>query len=322
VRLVEREAGLGHFRALASLGEQLEPAVESGLGVLVERFPTEGHPLYLLATATPDAAARRALLDRCLERVPAHRAAWTAARAGGDPRAPSELRRLAPAFPLVYRFDERVALYGATLRRAPGEAGGLYLSLYWEALAPIGETLEASIQYRSTSAQRTHVGRLSYLLGQGIRPNHTWRVGECVVDVLHLRLPAGRERVAVDLTVRPGWRYQDDEDHPTMLTARHPSGSARTRALIASAAIAELPEARRDLLQAKRRDPIHYRLYDVAADPSETRDLLDAEPEVFRSMHATLLPLLERKWSAIGEGPEAEVPGATRERLKAMGYVE
>ena len=107
-----------------------------------------------------------------------------------------------------------------------------------------------------------------------------------------------------------------------MLTARHPSGSARTRALIASAAIAELPEARRDLLQAKRRDPIHYRLYDVAADPSETRDLLDEEPEVFRSMHATLLPLLERKWSAIGEGPEAEVPGATRERLKAMGYVE
>jgi len=195
-------------------------------------------------------------------------------------------------------------------------------SMGWEALAPIGETLEASVQYRSTSAQRTHVGRLSYLLGQGIRPNHTWRVGECVVDVLHLRLPAGRERIAVDLTLRPGWRYQDDEDRPTMLMARHPSGSARPRALIASAAIAELPQANRDLLQAKRRDPIHYRLYDVAADPSETRDLLDEEPEVFESMHATLLPLLEREWSAIGEGPEAEVPAATRERLRAMGYVE
>lgn len=295
--------------------------VAAQLEVLAERFPAEGHPLYLLARGTRDPEGRRALLDRCLERVPYHRTALVAASRGEKPRP--ALEQIRPARPLDYRFDDRVHLYGANLRRAPEGAGGLYLSLYWEALAPVGETLEAVVQSRTTKGGETRTFHLRYLLGQTVRPSHTWRIGECIVDVLHLRVPNDAERVTVDLVLRPGWRYDDeDKKDPVVLVARHSSGSARTRVLIASSALADLPRARRDLLAAKRRDPIAYRLYDVQADPAESNDLVAAEPEVFAQMQATLLPLLEQDWTTRAEGPKADVPAATQERLRALGYAE
>jgi arylsulfatase A-like enzyme len=308
-------------------------SVDAQLGVLVERFPTEGHPLYLLARRARDPEARQALLDRCLERVPFHRAALAAASAGEKRRAAlaaasqgakarPALERLQAARPLDYRFDGRVHLYGANLRRAPEGASGLYLSLYWEALAPVGETLEAIVQARTTTRGESRTFHLRYLLGQTVRPSHTWRIGECIVDVLHLRVPDDAERVAVDLVLRPAWRYDAEEKDPVVLIARHSSGSARTRVLVASAALADLPRAGRDLLRAKRRDPIAYRLYDVAADPAEANDLVAAEPAVFAEMHAALLPLLEHDWTTREEGPKADVPAATQERLRALGYAE
>jgi arylsulfatase A-like enzyme len=67
-------------------------------------------------------------------------------------------------------------------------------------------------------------------------------------------------------------------------------------------------------------------LYDLEADPSESRDLAAEQPDRVRALAARLeaervrlgLPPLDR----VGEGATAEVDEATKERLRELGYVE
>jgi arylsulfatase A-like enzyme len=67
-------------------------------------------------------------------------------------------------------------------------------------------------------------------------------------------------------------------------------------------------------------------LYDLEADPFESRDLAAERPEQAAALHARLeaerarlgLPALDQ----IGKGGAAEVDEATKERLRQLGYVE
>jgi arylsulfatase A-like enzyme len=69
-------------------------------------------------------------------------------------------------------------------------------------------------------------------------------------------------------------------------------------------------------------------LYDLAADPGETRDLAAERPADLARMQSRLaavseqigLPALDAPLSAGGGAPEMDE--ATREQLRALGYVE
>ena len=69
-------------------------------------------------------------------------------------------------------------------------------------------------------------------------------------------------------------------------------------------------------------------LFDLAADPGETRDVAAEQPTDLANVAAHLheisvaidLPALDRPLLAEGEQPD--VDDATRERLQALGYVE
>jgi hypothetical protein len=70
-------------------------------------------------------------------------------------------------------------------------------------------------------------------------------------------------------------------------------------------------------------------LYDLAADPAETRDVAAERPADLAAVTARLhevsvaidLPALDRPLLAEGE-TKPDVDEATRERLQALGYVE
>ena len=71
-----------------------------------------------------------------------------------------------------------------------------------------------------------------------------------------------------------------------------------------------------------------FLLYDLAADPGETRNLAHERPEALRRMRARMdgvqaslgLPHLDAPLAAGDEAPELD--DATRERLRALGYLE
>lgn len=325
-RLVERDLGFAHYAALADLaanGDLAQP-----LATLARRFPAEGHPLYLLALGAAAEETRRELLESCLARVPWHRGAAAAlAGSSGRSRAVEVLDALTPPLALDYRFENCVRLFGAALERAPDGTSGLDLTLYWEALAPLGEPLEAVVRVRSSSPGGTAEGQLSHLLGQGVRPNHMWRVGECVVEVVRLPSPPSADRVVVELSLHRGDAYDEPRKdtarrESSVLVARHSAGVTRARVRIASAALTDLPRAPLDRVAAKRRSAIWYHLYDVGVDPAETHDLVEERPEDFAALRDELIALLERDWTVLAEGPDVEIPAATVERLRAMGYAE
>jgi arylsulfatase A-like enzyme len=62
-------------------------------------------------------------------------------------------------------------------------------------------------------------------------------------------------------------------------------------------------------------------LYDLSADPAETRNLAKALPDVTREL-AALLDEFERSDPDPERKPEFEIDEATRERLRALGYTE
>jgi len=62
-------------------------------------------------------------------------------------------------------------------------------------------------------------------------------------------------------------------------------------------------------------------LYDVRADPGETRDLLGAGDDP-APLHAAALAFLERQRAAAGPARAAAIEGETVEALKALGYIE
>jgi arylsulfatase A-like enzyme len=69
-------------------------------------------------------------------------------------------------------------------------------------------------------------------------------------------------------------------------------------------------------------------LYDLAADPGETRDIAAERPEALREMRARMqsviasldLPALDAPLAVGEDAPELDE--ATRERLRALGYME
>jgi hypothetical protein len=69
-------------------------------------------------------------------------------------------------------------------------------------------------------------------------------------------------------------------------------------------------------------------LYDLAADPGETRDLAAERPADLARMQARLaevsaeigLPAIDAPLATEGAAPELDA--ATRERLRELGYVE
>jgi arylsulfatase A-like enzyme len=99
-----------------------------------------------------------------------------------------------------------------------------------------------------------------------------------------------------------------------------------SRAMYAQSA----PAFNRDWLRAVRRG--RYKLiintkhgmrtlYDLRADPAETRNLAEALPDVTREL-AALLDDFERRHPDPERESEFEIDEATRERLRALGYTE
>ncbi|MDJ0786593.1 MAG: sulfatase-like hydrolase/transferase [Myxococcota bacterium] len=65
------------------------------------------------------------------------------------------------------------------------------------------------------------------------------------------------------------------------------------------------------------------RLFDLIEDPGETRDLLEARPEVAERLRQTLAAHRERPRPELAPAPEAEpLDPETREALRALGYLE
>jgi len=62
-------------------------------------------------------------------------------------------------------------------------------------------------------------------------------------------------------------------------------------------------------------------LYDLSADPAETKNLAEALPDITRKL-AVLLDDFERRHPDPDREPEFEIDEATRERLRALGYTE
>ena len=62
-------------------------------------------------------------------------------------------------------------------------------------------------------------------------------------------------------------------------------------------------------------------LYDLSADPAETKNLAEALPDVTTEL-ATLLDDFERRHPDAEREPELQIDEATRERLRALGYTE
>ena len=67
-----------------------------------------------------------------------------------------------------------------------------------------------------------------------------------------------------------------------------------------------------------------YRLYDLAADPHETRDLGRERPAVVRRLRARLWEIFdpEQPLVAAPEERPVELDEATQRRLRALGYVD
>jgi arylsulfatase A-like enzyme len=62
-------------------------------------------------------------------------------------------------------------------------------------------------------------------------------------------------------------------------------------------------------------------LYDLSADPAETQNLAELQPDLTREL-AALLDDFERRHPDPEREPEFEIDEATRKRLRALGYTE
>ena len=60
-------------------------------------------------------------------------------------------------------------------------------------------------------------------------------------------------------------------------------------------------------------------LYDLAADPHETENVIARHPDVAARMKREILDRLERERVA---APEVEISPEVREQLRALGYLE
>jgi arylsulfatase A-like enzyme len=63
-------------------------------------------------------------------------------------------------------------------------------------------------------------------------------------------------------------------------------------------------------------------LFDVRADPEEMKDLAAAEPVIVAAMRARLEAIVAAAEAGAPPGETAEFDPVTRERLKALGYVQ
>jgi len=64
-----------------------------------------------------------------------------------------------------------------------------------------------------------------------------------------------------------------------------------------------------------------HELYDLSADPAETQNLAESQPDLTREL-ASLLDDFERRHPDPEREPEFEIDEATRARLRALGYTE
>ena len=62
-------------------------------------------------------------------------------------------------------------------------------------------------------------------------------------------------------------------------------------------------------------------LFDLAADPSETRDLAGAQPAVAQAMSARLASIRAQGGATSAANPSAPIPEETVRRLRSLGYV-
>jgi len=70
------------------------------------------------------------------------------------------------------------------------------------------------------------------------------------------------------------------------------------------------------------RMPAPVQLFDMDADPDERNNLARQHPAVVKRLRSQLEDISDRIKSAAYAAQESEVDDATRERLKALGYVE
>jgi len=64
-----------------------------------------------------------------------------------------------------------------------------------------------------------------------------------------------------------------------------------------------------------------HELYDISADPEENRNLVEKEPEVARSFHSRLSPLIEDSRKALTT-TAPKMDDDLKSHLKALGYIQ
>jgi arylsulfatase A-like enzyme len=290
---------------------------------LARRFPNQGHLDFLLAGLAPSGNDERELLRACLEKTPFHRPALAQLASQNDEVSRRVLDRLIPSNPRQARFGGVVALSGYDL--CVGDSCA-YLTLYWRAEAASSLLLAANLSITGKKTEGDSTEKyITWYIGGEQKPTHGWQLGETVVETIRLPIDSAVIELSITLWLGEGWREAYAAGlGPFTVTSGNGKEMMSVKIELGNFPLTELPRCDVDYLARKRSDPVQCVLIDLLEDPEQTADVRLEQPEVFSRLHQQLETVLTlgKEQAPRGDGKEVELSEETKERLRALGYLD